>query len=113
MSDTLTREAADIRAIFDRLASRKLGPGVYGLMGTFQFDVDGVGRWYVTISNGGLTISQGHARADCAIGCSATDFIRITEGKLNLVAAFLQGRVRGAGDVAMALGFSRLLPLKS
>jgi putative sterol carrier protein len=112
MRDSSTDEATAVHAIFDRLASRGPVPEVHGMTGTFQLDVENVGRWYVTVDDDRLTISQGASEADCALGCSAADFIRMMDGKLNPLTGFLRGRIRAAGDLALAASFDHLLPVQ-
>jgi putative sterol carrier protein len=112
MRDSSTDEAMAVHAILDRLASRGLVPEVHGMAGTFQLDIENVGRWYVTVDDRRLTISEGPAEADCALGCSAEDFIRMMDGELNPLTGFLRGRIRVAGDLAMAASFDHLLPVQ-
>jgi putative sterol carrier protein len=112
MRDSSTEAATAVRAILDRLASSGPFPEAHGMSGTFQLDVDDVGRWYLTADGDRLTVSEGPAEADCAIGCSAADFIQIMDGELNLLTGFLQGRIRVAGDLALAASFDHLLPVR-
>jgi putative sterol carrier protein len=112
MIETSTKDGTAVDALLDKLASGTICPEIQGLTVTFQLDVDDVGRRYVIVGDHDITISRGPTEADCALGYSATDFVRMMEGTLNPLAAFLRGRVRVAGNLSAAASFGRLLPIQ-
>jgi putative sterol carrier protein len=112
MTETSTKDVMAVDTLLEKLASKGVGPEIQGMIATFQLDVENVGRRYLIVDEDGITISQGPTDADCALGCSAADFIRMMEGTLNPLAAFLRGRVRVAGNLAVAASFGRLLPVE-
>jgi putative sterol carrier protein len=112
MAKTSTEAGVAVDTLLNKLASGGIELEIQGMIATFQVDVENVGRRYVIVDKDGITISHGPADADCALGCSAADFIRMMEGTLNPLAAFLRGRVRVAGDLTVAASFGRLLPVE-
>jgi putative sterol carrier protein len=104
-------EASTVRMLFDRLASRGYAPMLHATTGTCQFDIEKVGRWYVTIEAGSISVSERPRHVDWWVSCSAADFIQIAQGKQNAVTAWLQGRVRVSGDIPTALAWTRIYPL--
>ena len=111
MKDASTVGADSVHAIFDRLASRGRVPEAHDLVGSFQIDVDDVGRWYVIVDREHVTVSQQPVEPACAIGCSAPDFVQLMEGRLNLLTGFLRGRIRISGDLTLGEAFDRLIPV--
>jgi predicted lipid carrier protein YhbT len=106
-----TGEAVAVREFFDHLDGRSAEVLLPVTSGAYELDIVGAGRWYVAVRAGSVRVSEVPVEADCAISCSAADFAQFVAGKQNVVTAFLQGRVSGSGDFAMALGFRRLLSL--
>jgi putative sterol carrier protein len=90
------------RAIFERRAAQRHDERLRGLVGTYRFNVEGVGSWRVAINDGAVQVTEGDTPADCIVTCDETDFIRIAEGQQNLITAAMQGRVRVTGDYALA-----------
>jgi ubiquinone biosynthesis protein UbiJ len=84
-------------------------PLLRGVRGTYLFDIEQVGCWFVAVDDGKIKITEGRHEADCAISCSEEDFIEIFEGRRNLVTAALQGRVQVRGDVTLAQKFHGLV----
>lgn len=84
-------------------------PLLRGVRGTYLFDIDQVGCWFVSVDDGKIKITEGKRDADCVISCSGEDFVDIVEGRRNLLTADLQGRVQVHGDVALAQKFHGLV----
>lgn len=95
--------AATPREFFADLAARTPDTKLRAISGTCRFDVQGAGSWIVAITEGKISVrdNAAGAKADVAMACSADDFMRITRGELNLVAAALQGRVQASGSIAL------------
>jgi putative sterol carrier protein len=84
-------------------------PLLRGVRGTYIFDIDKVGCWFVDVDDGKINMTEGRREADCEIRCSEQDFVDIIEGRRNLLTAALQGRVQVRGDVALAQKFHGLV----
>jgi len=87
-------------------------PLLRGVRGTYLFDIEQVGCWFVAVDDGMVKVAEGKHEADCVIHCNEEDFIDIVEGRRNLVAAVLQGRVQVRGDLALAQKFHGLVSAK-
>lgn len=103
--------SARVAAIFERLAARGAESSLGRTSGVFLFNIAGAGRWCLALESGVPRLETAALAPDCVIGCAAGDFVEVAEGRSNLVTAFLQGRVTCSGNVALALGFRRLLPV--
>jgi len=67
-----------------------------------QFDLSGDegGQWYVKIADGKCDTGQGSIENPKAtIRMDATDYVKMTSGELNPMAAFMSGKVKVEGDL--------------
>ena len=84
-------------------------PILRGVHGTYLFDISKVGSWFVSVDDGAIHVEKTHRDADCTISCDEPDFVDIVEGRRQLITAYMQGRVRIRGDMALAQKFHGLL----
>lgn len=78
---------------------------------TYQWDItgDGGGKWYAKFSDGNAEVAEGEAEnADITITVSASDWVDIVNGKLNGQMAFLSGKIKIQGDMALAMKLQSL-----
>src|SRR5262245_6527478 len=80
--------------------------------GSCRFDVVGVGSWLVRADQGALTIAKAEPMTpgDSTVTASEDDFLRIARGEQNPRTAFMQGRVKMSGNLALADRFLSLFP---
>jgi predicted lipid carrier protein YhbT len=92
--------------MFEREAALGNDPRLRGIRGTFRFDVRDVGSWFVAIDDGRVAIRQDpRSDAECVIEGSEEDLVAILNGKLRAIIAFMQGRIRFKGDIALFTRF--------
>jgi putative sterol carrier protein len=96
---------SEVQAVFEKLKARENVPLLRGVKGTYRFDVDGVGSWRVTVDDGAIWVRQGSGEADCVVGCSEEDFLKLARGKANLITALLRGEIRFEGDRMLLKAF--------
>jgi len=77
--------------------------------GTYLFEIEDVGYWFLSVRQGEITIEEVRHDADCTISCDERDFIDIVEGRRNLITAAMQGRVKIRGDFTLAQKFHGLV----
>lgn len=94
--------AEDVKAMFERFGAQEYDPRVASIRGSYLFDIEGAGHWFVSIDNGKPYVSQEKREADCIIECPEEDFMSAFRGEHNLLTALLQGRVNIRGDMALA-----------
>jgi putative sterol carrier protein len=99
-----------IRALFAKRQQRPYEPMLAGVTGSYRFDVEGVGSFFVSVDDGQLAIAEIMRDADCVIACDEDLFVRIAEGKQNLLTAAMQGLVAIYGDLALAQKLDGILP---
>lgn len=80
--------------------------------GTFQFKITGDdgGEWYIDLTKASDWVAEGTIDDPrCTITISSTDWIAIIDGSLNAQMAFMSGKLKVAGDMALSLKLQSLL----
>lgn len=106
-------------AVFDEIgANLKADPGLAKKVnGVFQFNVTGgpggaTASWTVDAKGAGGVSQKAAAKADCTITMSDADFVAMAQGKLTGMAAFMGGKMKIKGNMALAQKFSALADAK-
>lgn len=103
--------ATTVREYMDRIAD--VDPSrIESVDGVFLFDLsgEGGGKWAVIVKEGQVEIEEdGTTPADVTIAMTTPDFIALSNGQLNPVAAFMQGKIKVSGNMALAMQMQSLL----
>ncbi len=101
-------KAADVFAqvtdAFDPVKAGKLNA-------VFQFNLTGDdgGDWYITVVNQTCSVAEGSAPSPkVTVRMDADDFVKMVNGELQPVVAFMQGKVRLEGDMNLAIKVQEL-----
>lgn len=76
------------------------------LRAKYQFSLsgEGGGDWVATIADGICTVVESKVdNPDITIGMTADDFVKMIDGELQPVVAFMQGRIKLQGDMNLAM----------
>ena len=95
--------------VFNLHRMQKYEPVLRGIHGTYLFDIEKVGSWFVAVDDGAIHVEETKRDADCTISCDESDFVDIVEGRRQLITSHMQGRVKIHGDMALAQKFHGLL----
>jgi len=95
--------------VFQQHQFQKYEPLLRGVNGTYLFEIERVGYWFLSVNDGAIKIEEAQHEADCTIHCDESDFIDIIEGRRNLITAAMQGRVKIHGDITLAQKFHGLV----
>jgi len=72
---------------------------------------EGGGDWYFTVDDGSATVTEGVSEdADTILKASASDYVDMTNGKLNGMKAFMTGKIKISGNQAILVKFQRWFP---
>jgi hypothetical protein len=95
--------------VFNLHRMQKYEPVLRGVHGTYLFDINKVGCWFVAVDDGAIDVEERKRDADCTISCDEGDFVDIVEGRRHLLTSYMQGRIKIQGDMALAQKFHGLL----
>ncbi|MGH7642719.1 MAG: SCP2 sterol-binding domain-containing protein [Candidatus Dormibacteria bacterium] len=100
--------------IIDQIPAAFQADKAAGLDSTFQFDITGSqgGQWYAAIRDSQCQVTAG-TKTDAAITITISDenFIKLITGKLDGTMAFMTGKLKLKGDMALAMRLSGLFRL--
>jgi len=105
-----------IAGVFTALASTiKANPDlVKKINGVYQFNITpaagGAKQWTVDLKTAPGAVKQGPAepKADCTLTLKEADFIDLMSGKLDGQAAFMQGKLKIAGNMSFAMKLGQI-----
>lgn len=95
--------------VFQLHEFQKYEPLLRGVSGSYLFEIERVGYWFISVQDGAIRLEEDRHDADCTISCNEPDFIDIIEGRRNLLTAAMQGRVKIHGDITLAQKFHGLV----
>jgi len=99
-------------AIFQELSKRVSAEVVNKVKGIYQFKITNNGAekiWSVDLKNGNGLVKEGpHEKPDCTITIADQDYVNLITGKSNGQQLFMQGKLKIAGNMAMAMKLSVL-----
>ena len=104
--------------VFDLIAERvkKDGPNlVKKVKGSFLFKVtasDGtVHEWLIDLKKGSGSVTKDPGKkGDCIVSIKDADFMDLVSGKLGPQKAFFEGKLKVAGNTALALRLQNVIP---
>lgn len=101
-------EAAEIAEITANM-QKALGGGNAGLNATLKFDFEGKGKIYIDGKANPNTVSNEDKAADCTITVALETFKKMVSRELDGTTAFMQGKLKVAGDMSVAMKLGPIL----
>ena len=86
-----------------------------GLDAVIQFKFTGAeaGNWNATIKDGKVTIAQGeHASPKMTLTADSSDYVKIFTGEIDGMQAFMQGKLKLAGDLNLAMKLMQMFKIR-
>jgi len=86
-----------------------------GLDATIQFKFTGAepGEWYATIKDGKVTVEKGaFATPKMTLTADFGDYVKIFTGEIDGMQAFMQGKLKLAGDLNLAMKLTQMFKIK-
>ena len=83
--------------------------GNSGLNSTLKFDFEGQGNIYIDGKSNPNTVTTENKPADCTITVSLDNFKKMVARELDGTTAFMQGKLKVAGDMSVAMKLGPVL----
>jgi putative sterol carrier protein len=96
------------REFFEGLQSRADASKTAGMTNSYLFDIEGAGKWTVTVEDGKISVTEGGENADAVITTSEDTFEKIVSGEQNPTSAYMTGKLKVKGDMGAAMKLQKL-----
>ncbi len=86
-----------------------------GLDAVIQFKFTGAeaGDWYAVIKDGKVTVEKGeHPSPKMTLTADSSDYVKIFTGELDGMQAFMQGKIKLAGDLNLAMKLTQMFKIR-
>jgi putative sterol carrier protein len=97
-----------VKEFFDSLATRADASKTAGMTNSYLFDIEGAGKWTVTVDDGSVSVTEGGEDADAVITTSQETFEKIVSGEQNPTSAYMTGKLKVKGDMGAAMKLQKL-----
>lgn len=97
---------ATVKETFDAMPGRFKPDRAQGVTAVIQYDItgEGGGTYHVDIADGKAAVAEGPAASPkLTLTMAAQDWLDMTSGKLNGQMAFMSGKLKLKGDMALAM----------
>jgi putative sterol carrier protein len=80
----------------------------------FKFTGPDAGEWNAVIKDGKCEVARGipHFKPIMTLTADSTDFVRIFTGEMDGMQAFMQGKIKLAGDLNLAMKLMQMFDIK-
>jgi putative sterol carrier protein len=100
-----------IQEVFENMSSMA-AERVADLNTVILFDLSGEdgGKWTLKLEDGKATVDEGETDSPAmTLSMDVSDFIAMSNGELNAMQAFMQGKIKIAGDMGLAMKLQTIL----
>ncbi len=97
-----------VKEFFDSLEGRADAAKTAGMTNSYLFDIEGAGKWTVSVDDGKVSVTEGGEDADAIITASEETFEKIVTGEQNPTSAYMTGKLKVKGDMGAAMKLQKL-----
>jgi putative sterol carrier protein len=105
----------NISEFMARMGNALVAERADGIDATIQIRLSGdqAAEWYATIKDARCTLTQGSApAAKLTVSADSADFVKIFSGQMDGMQAFMQGKLKIAGDMSLAMKLMGLFKME-
>ena len=96
------------REFFESLPTRVTADKTAGMSNSYLFDIEGAGKWLVSVEDGAVSVREGEGDADATISTSEETFEKLRNGEQNPTTAYMTGKLKIKGDMGAAMKLQKL-----
>ncbi len=102
---------ASTQEVFDNMANMPADKvGDLNTVILFDLSGEGSGKWTLKLEDGKASVDEGEtAEPAMTLSMSGPDFVAMSNGELNAMQAFMQGKIKIAGDIGLAMKLQTIL----
>ena len=97
-----------VKDFFESLESRADAAKTAGMTNSYLFDIEGAGKWTVSVDDGKVNVTEGGEDADAVITTTDETFEKIVSGEQNPTSAYMTGKLKVKGDMGAAMKLQKL-----
>lgn len=104
-----------VETLMSKMPGAFLPEKAAGLDTVIQFKFTGAeaGEWYAVVKDGKVEVSKGeHASPKMTLTADSADYVKIFTGELDGMQAFMQGKLKLAGDLNLAMKLMQMFKIK-
>lgn len=107
----MTMTIAEMLAKMPQAFQPEKAPGLDAVI-QFKFSGADAGEWYATFKDDKCTVEKGtHASPKMTVSADSADLVKILTGEMDGVQAFMQGKIKIAGDLNLAMKMVNMFKL--
>lgn len=107
--------ALTIETLMSKMPGAFLPEKAPGLNAVIQLKFTGeeAGDWYAEIKEGAVKVEKGvHAAPKMTLTADSSDYIKIFTGELDGMKAFMEGKLKLAGDLNLAMKLTQMFKIR-
>jgi putative sterol carrier protein len=79
----------------------------------FKFSGEEAGEWNATIKDGKVEVGRGtHPSPKMTLTADSSDYVKIFTGELDGMKAFMEGKIKLAGDLSLAMKLMQMFKIR-
>ncbi len=103
---------ADLMSKMPKAFLPEKAPGLDAII-QFKFSGAEAGDWFAAIKNDKCTVEQGtHPSPKMTLSADSTDYVKIFTGEVDGMQAFMQGKIKLAGDLNLAMKLMTMFKIR-
>jgi putative sterol carrier protein len=108
----MTLTVAELMSRMPKAFLPEKAPGLDAVI-QFKFSGEEAGDWFATIKDEKCTVEKGtHASPKMTLSADSADYVKIFTGEVDGMQAFMQGKLKLAGDLNLAMKLMTMFKIR-